>query len=118
MSIDIRYFFLYQTQVTTQRLQRLTPCDSTSLPDALHAIDFFEPPPKRRHMTTTQDRIAHSFAAQGLMCCVSALLKTSLSTSIALLRRLGFSEEDVLRQYGFWKNEFHDVRLFSFLREE
>jgi [ribosomal protein S5]-alanine N-acetyltransferase len=38
--------------------------------------------------------------------------------SISLLRKLGFSEEGVLRQYGFWKNEFHDVRMFSLLREE
>jgi ribosomal-protein-alanine N-acetyltransferase len=38
--------------------------------------------------------------------------------SIALLRRLGFSEEGILRQYGFWKNRFHDVRMFSLLREE
>lgn len=38
--------------------------------------------------------------------------------SIALLRKLGFSEEGVLRQYGFWKDRFHDVRLFSLLRED
>jgi [ribosomal protein S5]-alanine N-acetyltransferase len=38
--------------------------------------------------------------------------------SIALLRKLGFSEEGVLRQYGFWKSEFHDVRMFSLLRKE
>jgi [ribosomal protein S5]-alanine N-acetyltransferase len=38
--------------------------------------------------------------------------------SIALLKKLGFSEEGVLRQYGFWKSEFHDVRMFSLLRQE
>ena len=38
--------------------------------------------------------------------------------SIALLKRLGFLEEGVLRQYGYWKNEFHDVRMFSVLRQE
>jgi len=38
--------------------------------------------------------------------------------SIALLKRLGFYEEGVLRQYGFWKNQFNDVRVFSMLRKE
>jgi ribosomal-protein-alanine N-acetyltransferase len=49
---------------------------------------------------------------------VSATTDMESHRSIALLQRLGFSEEGVLRQYGFWKNEFHDVRLFSLLREE
>jgi ribosomal-protein-alanine N-acetyltransferase len=49
---------------------------------------------------------------------VSATTNLESRKSIALLRRLGFSEEGVLRQYGFWKSQFHDVRLFSFLREE
>jgi ribosomal-protein-alanine N-acetyltransferase len=49
---------------------------------------------------------------------VSATTDLESHRSIALLRRLGFSEEGVLRQYGFWKDKFHDVRLFSFLREE
>ena len=49
---------------------------------------------------------------------VSATTNLDSLRSIALLRRLSFSEEGVLRQYGYWKNEFHDVRLFSFLREE
>ncbi len=49
---------------------------------------------------------------------VSATTNLESHKSIALLRRLGFSEEGVLRQYGFWKNQFHDIRLFSFLRED
>ncbi|WP_079436731.1 GNAT family N-acetyltransferase [Zoogloea sp. LCSB751] len=49
---------------------------------------------------------------------VSATTDLDSRKSIALLKRIGFSEEGVLRQYGFWKNQFHDVRLFSFLREE
>lgn len=49
---------------------------------------------------------------------VSATTDLDSQKSIALLRKLGFSEEGVLRQYGFWKDAFHDVRLFSFLREE
>jgi [ribosomal protein S5]-alanine N-acetyltransferase len=38
--------------------------------------------------------------------------------SIKLLSKLGFQEEGILRQYGYWKNQFHDVRLFSLLRSE
>ncbi len=38
--------------------------------------------------------------------------------SISVLRKLGFKEEGVLREYGFWKDKFHDVRLFSLLRKE
>jgi ribosomal-protein-alanine N-acetyltransferase len=49
---------------------------------------------------------------------VSATTNLESRKSIALLQRLGFSEEGILRQYGFWKNQFQDVRLFSFLREE
>ena len=49
---------------------------------------------------------------------VSATTDLGSQKSIALLRRLGFSEEGVLRQYGFWKDAFHDVRVFSLLREE
>lgn len=49
---------------------------------------------------------------------VSATTDLESHKSIALLRRLGFSEEGILRQYGFWKDRFNDVRLFSLLREE
>jgi [ribosomal protein S5]-alanine N-acetyltransferase len=38
--------------------------------------------------------------------------------SIATLLRLGFREEGVLRQQGFWKGQFHDVRCFSLLRSD
>lgn len=38
--------------------------------------------------------------------------------SVSVLKKLGFKEEGVLREYGFWKDKFHDVRLFSLLRRE
>lgn len=38
--------------------------------------------------------------------------------SIATLNRMGFKEEGILRQYGFWKGQFHDVRCFSLLRSD
>lgn len=38
--------------------------------------------------------------------------------SIKLLKRLGFMEEGVLRQFGFWKGAFQDVRMFALLRSQ
>jgi len=38
--------------------------------------------------------------------------------SARLLDKLGFEEEGVLRQRGFWKGAFHDLRLFSLLRQD
>ncbi len=38
--------------------------------------------------------------------------------SIQLLQKLGFQFEGILRQYGFWKGVFHDIRMFSFLRKD
>jgi [ribosomal protein S5]-alanine N-acetyltransferase len=49
---------------------------------------------------------------------VSATTNLDSIRSINLLCRLGFTEEGVLRQYGYWKNKFHDVRLFSILQSE
>lgn len=47
---------------------------------------------------------------------VAATTDLDSQRSMKLLRRLGFNEEGVLRQYGFWKGRFHDVRLFSLVR--
>lgn len=38
--------------------------------------------------------------------------------SVRLLQKLGFQVEGVLRQRGYWKEAFHDVILFSLLRNE
>jgi ribosomal-protein-alanine N-acetyltransferase len=38
--------------------------------------------------------------------------------SIAVLNKLGFEEEGILREYGYWKDEYHTVRLFSLLRRD
>ncbi len=40
------------------------------------------------------------------------------AASIVLLKSLGFQEEGILRQWGFWKSDFHDVRMFSIVRSE
>lgn len=49
---------------------------------------------------------------------ISASTNLDSTRSIKLLSKLGFTEEGVLRQYGYWKNKFHDVRLFSILHRE
>jgi [ribosomal protein S5]-alanine N-acetyltransferase len=49
---------------------------------------------------------------------ISASTNLDSIRSIKLLSKLGFTEEGILRQYGFWKNKFHDVRLFSILHSE
>ena len=35
-----------------------------------------------------------------------------------VLLKLGFREEGVLRQAGFWRNEYHDLRLYGLLRQD
>jgi len=37
---------------------------------------------------------------------------------IAMLRRLGFVEEGLLRQYGHWNDRYHDCLSFSMLRAD
>jgi len=38
--------------------------------------------------------------------------------SEALLRRLGFKEEGLRRESGYWKNTFHDLKCFGLLKSE
>ena len=40
------------------------------------------------------------------------------NTSEALLRRLGFKEEGLRRESGYWKNAFHDLKCFGLLKSE
>ncbi len=38
--------------------------------------------------------------------------------SEAILTKLGFKCEGTLRDYGFWKNKYHDLKIFSLLRSD
>lgn len=38
--------------------------------------------------------------------------------SFQVLSKLGFVEEGILREYGFWKDQFWDMRCFSLLKRE
>ena len=49
---------------------------------------------------------------------IEAFTYLKSEASIALLKKVGFKEEGVRREYGYWKNKFHDLRCFSLLRRD
>ncbi|MFC2015754.1 GNAT family N-acetyltransferase [Chloroflexota bacterium] len=49
---------------------------------------------------------------------IEALTELDNAPSIQLLRKLGFKEEGIRREYGYWKDSYHDVRSFALLRPE
>jgi len=49
---------------------------------------------------------------------IEALVMPENEASAILLRKLGFFEEGVLREYAYFKGEYHDLRFFSLLRRE
>ena len=49
---------------------------------------------------------------------IEALVMPGNEASAALLRRLGFCEEGLLREYAFVKGQYHDLRFYSLLRRE
>lgn len=49
---------------------------------------------------------------------VQALTSLENTASISLLRKFGFQPEGILREYGYWNNRFHDLRMYSLLRRE
>ncbi len=38
--------------------------------------------------------------------------------SVRVLEKIGFAREGVLREYGFWKNQFWDLQMFALLKRE
>ncbi|MBF2065310.1 MAG: GNAT family N-acetyltransferase [Calothrix sp. C42_A2020_038] len=49
---------------------------------------------------------------------IEATVMVDNQASINLLSKLGFTEEGILREFGYWKYEFHDLKLFSLLKRE
>lgn len=49
---------------------------------------------------------------------IEALVKPDNVASLGLLRKLGFRQEGVLRQYGYWHGRYHDLAIFSLLKFE
>ncbi len=49
---------------------------------------------------------------------VEALVMPENTPSINLLQKLGFQNEGLLRDYGFWNGRFHNLTVFSLLQPE
>lgn len=47
---------------------------------------------------------------------IEAVVMLENRASVRVLEKTGFSEEGVLRAYGYWKGRYHDLRMFSALR--
>ena len=56
--------------------------------------------------------IAFGFDGVGLRR-IEAITTLKNTASIKMLERLGFLLEGVLRQYYYWKNEFHDMCMYA-----
>ena len=56
--------------------------------------------------------------AMGPLNRVQAMTDRGNRRSQNLLRRLQFQEEGRLRQYGYWKGQFHDMRVFGLLKDD
>lgn len=49
---------------------------------------------------------------------VEAYVMTDNAASMRLLQKLGFQQEGLLRQYGYWQNAYHDLHLFALLKRD
>lgn len=49
---------------------------------------------------------------------VEAMVMLKNTPSMKLLSKLGFQEEGILRERGFWKSEFHDLKLLALLSRD
>jgi len=49
---------------------------------------------------------------------IEAMVMRGNIASTELLRKLGFVEEGILREYGYWKGQFHDLTVLSLLKRE
>ena len=60
----------------------------------------------------------HNAAARIMQAGKDECMGFVLNFEQLLLRKVGFQEEGVLREWGFWKGGFRDVRCFSLLRND
>jgi [ribosomal protein S5]-alanine N-acetyltransferase len=49
---------------------------------------------------------------------IEATVMLENTASMNLLSKLGFTEEGTLREFGYWKFQFHDLKLFSILKKD
>lgn len=73
---------------------------------------------RQGYMTEALDAILEFGFHEFELNRIEALTMLDNVASGALLRKLGFKEEGILRQHDYFKGRFHDMRLFSLLREE
>jgi ribosomal-protein-alanine N-acetyltransferase len=55
----------------------------------------------------------------GIVGPVNRVQAITVPTNVAsekVLEKLGFEKEGRMRQYGYWKGEFHDMNLYSLLK--
>ncbi len=61
---------------------------------------------------------AFEYGIVGPINRIQAITVPENVASEKVLERLGFRKEGTMRQYGFWKNEFRDMNLFSLLKRD
>ena len=49
---------------------------------------------------------------------IEALTYVGHAATIGLLKKLGFKEEGIRREAGYWEDQYHDLKSFSLLRRE
>jgi [ribosomal protein S5]-alanine N-acetyltransferase len=49
---------------------------------------------------------------------IEAFVVPENTPSINLLQKLGFTNEGLMREYGYWERKFHDLYLFSLLKRD
>ncbi len=47
---------------------------------------------------------------------IEALVMLENDASVRVLEKIGFQREGILREYGFWKNQFWDLQMFALLK--
>ncbi|MFN6560741.1 MAG: GNAT family N-acetyltransferase [Nostoc sp. ChiSLP01] len=73
---------------------------------------------KKGIMTEALRAIVHWGFDQLDLNRIEAFVIPENTASIKLLGNLQFVEEGFLREYGFWKGQFHDLRIFSLLKKD
>ena len=68
-------------------------------------------------MTETLKR-AFDFAYSDAFFFYLNRVQALTQASIGLLKKLGFQEEGLRREAGYWKDQYHDLRSFSLLRRD
>jgi ribosomal-protein-alanine N-acetyltransferase len=69
-------------------------------------------------MTEAMDAVIRfGFTAMKLNRIEATLMPHNMS-SMKFLKKLGFQEEGILREYRFFKGQFHDVKMVSLLKKD